>query len=228
MDNARPAIYHLSVIFEKLLNNVMVRLTCGRPKSFDKEIALEKALDVFWTQGYDGASLKDLTQAMGINKPSMYATFGNKEQLYFQAVEMYKNREGAPFFSALEQPQIRDVIETIFSRTAEAKCSNEKNKGCLMIQSSLACSDESSVVKISALKMRVEFIQLIQNRFERAANDGQLVQNADIQVMTHYAVTMLDGLQIHSIDNPPPEMLESVAKIAAEHLFQFCLPLSSQ
>ena len=87
MDNARSAIYHLSVIFEKLLNNVMVRLTCGRPKSFDKEIALEKALDVFWTQGYDGASLKDLTQAMGINKPSMYATFGNKEQLYFPSVE---------------------------------------------------------------------------------------------------------------------------------------------
>ncbi|KJY85115.1 TetR family transcriptional regulator [Vibrio galatheae] len=206
----------------------MVRLTCGRPKSFDREVALERALDVFWTQGYDGASLKDLTQAMGINKPSMYATFGNKEQLYFQAVEMYKNREGAPFLSALGQPQIRDVIEAIFSRTAEAKCSNEKNKGCLMIQSSLACSDDSSVVKTSALKMRSEFIQLIQNRFTKAANDGQLIKNADTQVMTHYAVSILDGLQIHSIDNPPPEMLESVAKIATEHLLQFCIPLTSQ
>ena len=96
-----------------------------------------------------------------------------------------------------------------------------------MIQSSLACSDDSHVVKTSALKMRAEFIQLIQHRFERAENDGQLMQGADIQVMTHYAVTMLDGLQIHSIDNPPPEMLESVAKIATEHLFQSCTPLSS-
>lgn len=205
----------------------MVRLTCGRPKSFDKEVALEKALDVFWTQGYDGASLKDLTSAMGINKPSMYATFGNKEQLYLQAVEMYKQREGAPFFEALAQPQIRDVIAAIFSGIVDAKCSNEKHKGCLMIQSSLACSDDSHIIKTSALKVRGEFIQLIQDRFAKAAEEGQLVEGANTQLMTHYAVTLLDGLQIHSVDLPPQEMLDEVSNMAMNQLYQFCQPLSS-
>lgn len=205
----------------------MVRLTCGRPKSFDKEAALEKALDVFWTQGYDGASLKDLTAAMGINKPSMYATFGNKEQLYLQAIEMYKLREGAPFFEALNQQSIRDVIAAVFCGIVEAKCSNEKHKGCLMIQSSLACSDDSHIIKTSALKMRGEFIQLIQERFDKAAEDGQLIDNANTQLMTHYAVTMLDGLQIHSVDTPPQEMLNNVAKMAIEQLNQYCKPVAS-
>ncbi|MEF1290695.1 TetR/AcrR family transcriptional regulator [Vibrio sp. M260118] len=203
----------------------MVRLTCGRPKSFDKEIALEKALDVFWTQGYDGASLKDLTSAMGINKPSMYATFGNKEQLYLQAVEMYKQREGAPFFEALAQSEIRDVIAAVFSGIVVAKCNNEKHKGCLMIQSSLACSDDSHIIKTSALKVRAEFIKLIQERFDQAAKEGQLLDEANTQLMTHYAVTVLDGLQIHSVDVPPQEMLDEVAKMAINQLYQFCKPL---
>ncbi|MEF1229059.1 TetR/AcrR family transcriptional regulator, partial [Vibrio fortis] len=80
----------------------MVVGTAGRPRSFDQEKALEEALKVFWEQGFEGTSLSDLTKAMGINKPSMYSAFGNKEQLFLKAVEMYKARESEYFYQALE------------------------------------------------------------------------------------------------------------------------------
>lgn len=88
----------------------------GRPRAFDKEVALEKALEVFWRKGYDGTSLADLTEAMGINKPSMYSTFGNKDQLFLQAIELYENRPCAFLSQLLKSRQLTSLLKNVIRR----------------------------------------------------------------------------------------------------------------
>src|ERR1700676_5509953 len=86
----------------------------GRPRAFDADVALERAMHVFWAKGYEGAVLSDLTQAMRINRPSLYAAFGNKEQLFRKVLDRYMEGPVAYFGKALAAPKARDVIEQIF------------------------------------------------------------------------------------------------------------------
>ena len=94
--------------------------TVGRPRAFDMEKALQKALEVFWRKGYEGASLPDLCEAMGINKPSLYAAFGNKEQLFLKAIELYENRPCAFFYPALEHATSYEVVKHMLCGAASA------------------------------------------------------------------------------------------------------------
>ncbi|WP_295894547.1 TetR/AcrR family transcriptional regulator [uncultured Vibrio sp.] len=201
----------------------MVVGTSGRPRSFDQETALEEALKVFWNQGYEGASLTALTKAMGINKPSMYATFGNKEQLFLKAVDMYKQRESEFFFKALELDDIRQVITDILLGSAQSHSCEEKPKGCLMIQGALACSSEGSAIKETLIKKRNEMGDKLHQRFEQAQKDGQLVESANPKVMTHYLATILSGLSVHSVDNVSQDMILSVSQMAIDNLLTYCV-----
>ena len=92
----------------------------GRPRAFDTDAALEKAMMVFWHKGYDGASLTDLTDAMGINRPSLYAAYGNKEQLFRKALDRYGEGPASYFAEALEEPTARKVIEKLLRETTDA------------------------------------------------------------------------------------------------------------
>ena len=201
----------------------MVVGTAGRPRSFDQEKALEEALKVFWEQGFEGTSLSDLTKAMGINKPSMYSAFGNKEQLFLKAVEMYKARESEYFYQALEQSDIRKVITDIIIGCAEAHSCKDKPKGCLMIQGALACSTDASPIKQAMMDCRKEMGDILLTRFTKAQNEGQLIESADPQVMTHFMATFLNGLSVHSMDDVSPEMIIAVAELGIKDLHAFCL-----
>ena len=90
----------------------------GRPRAFDADVALDRAMHVFWAKGYEGAALSDLTQAMRINRPSLYAAFGNKEQLFRKVLDRYMDGPVAYFGKALAAPKARDVVEQIFLGTA--------------------------------------------------------------------------------------------------------------
>ena len=90
----------------------------GRPRAFDPDVALDRAMHVFWAKGYEGASLSDLTRAMRINRPSLYAAFGNKEQLFRKVLDRYMDGPVAYFGKALAAPKARDVVEEIFLGTA--------------------------------------------------------------------------------------------------------------
>src|SRR5258707_13699013 len=85
----------------------------GRPRAFDPDAALDRAMHVFWAKGYEGASLSDLTRAMRINRPSLYLAFGNKEQLFRTVLDRYMARPVAYFGKALSSPKARDVVEQI-------------------------------------------------------------------------------------------------------------------
>src|SRR5881397_3977158 len=102
----------------------------GRPRAFDTDVALERAMHVFWAKGYEGAALSDLTRAMRINRPSLYAAFGNKEQLFKKVLDRYMDGPLAFFGKALAAPKARDVIEQIFLGAANMPSDPRTPAGC--------------------------------------------------------------------------------------------------
>ena len=122
----------------------------GRPRAFDPDAALERAMHVFWAKGYEGASLSNLTRAMCINRPSLYAAFGNKEELFCKVLDRYMDGPVAYFGKALAAPKARDVVEEIFLGTARMGDDPRIPAGCLMVQGALACGDASVRKEVAA------------------------------------------------------------------------------
>src|SRR5258707_4477360 len=113
----------------------------GRPRGFDVDEALDRALEVFWRQGYEGTALSDLTAAMGINRPSLYAAFGNKEALFRKVLDRYAERTTASVVHALAEPTARTVVERLLLAAADAQTDPCNPRGCLMVQGALSCGE---------------------------------------------------------------------------------------
>src|SRR5579862_6084941 len=112
----------------------------GRPRSFDADEALDRALAVFWQRGYEGASLSELTQAMGITRPSLYAAYGNKEELFRKALDRYEER-AAGVYAALESRPARDAMRAFLIASVKGTCAGSCSRGCLFVKGALACSE---------------------------------------------------------------------------------------
>src|SRR5438105_141628 len=144
----------------------------GRPRAFDPDAALERAMHVFWAKGYEGASLSNLTRAMRINRPSLYAAFGNKEQLFKKVLDRYMDGPVAYFGKALAAPKARDVVEEIFLGTARMGDDPRIPAGCLMVQGALACGDASVRRAVAARRAAAE--SALRRRLQRAKREGEL------------------------------------------------------
>jgi AcrR family transcriptional regulator len=148
----------------------------GRPRAFDPDAALELAMHVFWAKGYEGASLSDLTRAMRINRPSLYAAFGNKEELFRKVLDRYVNGPLAYFGKALAAPKAQDVIEQIFFGAAKAAGDPRLPSGCLifMVQGALAVGDAAGSVRKEAAGRRAAGEVALRRRLHRAKREGDL------------------------------------------------------
>jgi AcrR family transcriptional regulator len=193
-----------------------VKVSPGRPRSFDADQVLDKALEVFWQKGYEGASLPDLTQAMGINKPSLYAAFGNKEQLFLKAVERYENRPDAFFYPSLQQPTAYQVIERMLLGAAAAACNPDHPKGCVLVQSALSCSDDAMRVKQALSERRQAGAQLLADRLQQAQRDGDLPASTDANALARFVITVLQGISVQSSSGATADELLAVAKTALQ------------
>lgn len=188
--------------------------TVGRPRAFDPAAALDKALAVFWQKGFEGASLPDLTAAMGINKPSLYATFGNKEQLFLKAIERYEQQHAQFFYRALELPTAFQVAEQILLGSAREQASSEHPRGCLMVQGALACSDAGQAVKQALIERRRQSFEQLVQRFERAQREGDLAKDQDAKVLAGYILTVIQGIAVQSTSCQCPQLIELIARQA--------------
>lgn len=186
----------------------------GRPRAFDVDKALQKALEVFWAKGYEGASLPDLTEAMGINKPSLYAAFGNKEQLFLKAIELYENRPCAFFQPALLQPTAHQVAKHLLFGAAAANTDPNLPNGCVVVQGALSCSDSASHVKQALIEKRRQAEQQIVQRLEQAKIDGDLAADTDCAALGSYLAVQLQGMAIQAANGATPERLQQVAALA--------------
>ncbi|MGC1272004.1 MAG: TetR/AcrR family transcriptional regulator [Croceibacterium sp.] len=184
----------------------------GRPREFDCEVALAAALRVFWEKGYDGASLTDLTEAMGITRPSLYAAFGNKEALFKHALDLYEREKLAYVGKALDAPTMRGVVQ----RMLEGTIANTTSEcpGCLGVMASVMCGSADSPIR-QDIRNRAESARAaIVARFQRAIDDGDFTIPASAEAMTNFLTVILQGIAVQASAGANREELEQVAAAA--------------
>lgn len=190
----------------------------GRPRAFDMDAALERALDVFWRKGYEGASLSDLTEAMGINRPSLYAAFGNKEELFQKVVNRYVEGAGALMREALREPKVRDGVERLLLGAAGSSCDSQNPttgpRGCLLVQGALVCSEASDAMRQELIARRVDSEAALRQRFEQAKTDGDLPPGVDCADLARYISTVMQGMSVQAAAGTGSEELRRVVAIA--------------
>lgn len=184
----------------------------GRPRAFDPDAALDRAMHVFWDKGYEGASLSNLTRAMRINRPSLYAAFGNKEQLFKRVLDRYMNGPVAWFGKALAAAKARDVVEQIFLGTARMADDARIPAGCLLVQGALACGSASARKEVAARRTAAE--DALRHRLQRAKRESDLPKNADPTELAHYVMTVVRGMAVQAAGGASRAQLHRVTKIA--------------
>jgi len=186
----------------------------GRPREFDVEKVLDRALKVFWRKGYEGASLSQLTKAMGINRPSLYAAFGNKEALFRKALDRYAEGPAAYVREALDQPTARAVAERLLGGTIDVLTDPRNPRGCLMVQGALACAEAAESVRRELAARRAASEAAVRRRFERARAEGDLPADSDPADLARYVVTVLRGMAVQAAGGAGREELRRVAEMA--------------
>jgi AcrR family transcriptional regulator len=188
----------------------------GRPRAFDPEAALEAALRVFWKKGYEGTALSDLTAAMGINRPSIYATFGNKEALFRKALDRYSERMTNYTAEALKEPTARAVAERLFVGTADLLSYPGNPKGCLMVQGALACGEEADPIRKELISRRATGEAALRERFERAKVEGDLPAGADPADLARYVMAVMHGMSVQSAGGASRAELQGVIDLSLQ------------
>ena len=170
----------------------------GRPREFCVDHALAQALRVFWTKGYEGASLTDLTEAMGITRPSLYAAFGNKESLFRKALDLYEREKMAYIGQGLAEQTARKVAETMLRGALENVAGEDEPHGCMRVIASVACGPAAQSLHDEIVQRTEVFKQMMVDRFERAKKEGDLPAHIDALGLTGVLVAWLQGISIQS------------------------------
>lgn len=173
----------------------------GRPRGFDRDQALTRALDVFWRRGYELASVAELCSAMGVNPPSLYAAFGNKSKLFLEAVDFYEHRYWDATWEALEvEADIHQAVANFFDASARILLSPQAPCGCLVALAAVSVSDASVEVREAIDALRLEGKALFVKRLKRAVKECQLPAQTELKSLAGALNTMLEGLSIQARD----------------------------
>lgn len=187
----------------------------GRPRAFDRDSALLAAMRTFWTQGYEGTSVQDLVSAMGVNKPSLYSTFGCKEEIFREAVELYDRVEGRATSQSLSQAQTaREAVETMLRSNASAYAVDEGPRGCMIVLSSLLGAPENDSVRAFLADNRLKGEKELRDRLARGIAQGDLLASADVDQLAAFYTTVLEGLSIQARDGASAKKLNMIIDAA--------------
>jgi AcrR family transcriptional regulator len=187
----------------------------GRPRSFDRNTALARAMHLFWERGYEAISLADLTAAMGISSPSVYAAFGSKEALFREAVELYVATEGAANREALASATTaKEAIEAALRRAVAGFVRRGQPTGCLVVLGALNCSAENDAVRRYLARRRRSGAQAIRERLTRGVVEGDVSADADIEALASFYATVLNGLSLQARDGAKRKELDRIVDCA--------------
>jgi AcrR family transcriptional regulator len=187
------------------------RKKAGRPLSFDRELALERAMLVFWRYGYEATSLNDLTSAMGITPPSLYTAFGDKERLFLEAVEYYLAKKPCFFESIVAEPltakeSIRSYLEVI----AISQSDPNQPPGCMVVTSATNCTAASAHVQEVLADYRGQMEASIKQRLDRGVSEGDLAADTDTAALASFFVTVIHGMSTQARDKAGREKLLAI------------------
>ncbi|SET15581.1 TetR/AcrR family transcriptional regulator [Paenibacillus sp. NFR01] len=188
----------------------------GRPRAFDTETALDQALYLFWRKGYEGTSISDLTEAMGINAPSLYKAFGNKEQLFIRILDRYAEGPAAYMIEAFQQPTARKMIEALLYGAARATTDPATPGGCLTIHGALSTGEAGQTVKHELDVRRAGGETAMRERFKQAQAEGELPGDVDAADLAAFYSTIFQGLAVQGGAGASETKLRRVVDLALQ------------
>jgi AcrR family transcriptional regulator len=195
-------------------NSMPVEVRMGRPRGFDEGAALEAAMRVFWEKSYEGATIADLTEAMGINRSSIYAAFGDKESVFRRVMERYRERRMTYIRQALAQPSLREVVARLIDGTAEFLSTPGNPRGCLSIQGALACGTDAEPVKQAIIDWRKSGEAALRKRLQQAQSEGELPAQIQPPDFARYLSSVIAGLGVQAANGATRAELRRIAEIA--------------
>ena len=194
----------------------------GRPRGFDRAEALHRAMEVFWEHGYDGTSIGELTAAMGIRPPSLYAAFGSKEALFREAVALYEEQEGEPTLRAMcDAPTAAAGFQALLRANVLAYTDPDKPTGCMIVLAATTYTPSTAGIRDFLAEQRRTATAAVRDRLARGQADGDVPPGADIDALAAYVSAVQFGMSLQARDGASREELSAVvdrAMVAVEHL----------
>jgi len=188
----------------------------GRPRSFDRQEALRRAMNVFWALGYEGTTLVDLLEAMeNITPTSFYAAFGSKEELFREAVQLNNTTFGMNMVRNLNgQATARASIEALLRTAVNVFCETDHPRGCMTVLGATNCTRSNEKIQDYLRKMRLMTYKMIRQRLERGVKEGDVPAKADLNGLASFYTTVLHGLSIQARDNASRKALTTAVDYA--------------
>lgn len=187
----------------------------GRPRTFDKEQVLARAMEIFWEKGFEGTSMVDLIAGMGISGPSLYASFGSKEELFRAAVTLYVAGDGSDIWGAIDKAGTAfGAIEGFLMETARKFTQPGKPSGCLVVLSALHATDGNEVLRAELIAKRRKNTANLARRLAKGIESGELAPATNVEQLARFYVTVQQGMSIQARDGADRAALEAVARAA--------------
>jgi AcrR family transcriptional regulator len=185
----------------------------GRPPTFNRDEALEKAMQIFWEHGYEGTSMAELMEAMDMNKPSIYAAFGNKEELFRKALQKYLYGPSAFVKDAVLEPTARQVVKVLLTKAVELLTAQNTPRGCMIVQGALSCGPESKQIQQELISYRSNFEESLKKRFELAKENSDLPKDANAAILAKYVAIIHQGISVQATSGATKDDLMAVIDV---------------
>jgi AcrR family transcriptional regulator len=191
----------------------------GRPRSFDRDAALAVAMETFWRLGYEGASIADLTAAMGITPQSLYAAFGSKAELYREALGLYRATTGSSVAQAFaEAPTVSAAFERVFTERARTFARPGHPAGCMISTAVLTCARENEPIADHLRELRSGALASFRAGLERGKQRGEFRPDLDVDATARFLGAMIQGMAVQARDGASEADLKCLARFARDEL----------
>src|SRR5713101_4013897 len=200
--------------------------TRGRPRAFDQQAALDRALMLFWRQGYEPTSLSDLSRAMGLNAPSIYAAFGNKERLFLRVLDRYLEARVGEVERALQAPTAEAAVRHLLIRAARRFTSPENPPGCLVVLAAARVSPQARMIQSKLRHRRRRREALLRARIQQGIDAGELSIGTRAAQLAKFYATVFQGMAMQAADGASRAELGAVAKEAMAAWPRLALPIA--